>query len=41
MIEYATLLNLLGRYEEAYTFIMANRFHPWEGDSRPGPGFSR
>ncbi len=31
MIEYATLLNLLGRYEEAYTFIMANRFHPWEG----------
>lgn len=31
MIEYATLLNLLGRYEEAYRFIMANRFHPWEG----------
>ena len=30
-IEYATLLNLLGRYEEAYDFIMANRFHPWEG----------
>lgn len=31
MIEYATLLNLTGRYEEAYRFIMANRFHPWEG----------
>ena len=30
-IEYATLLNLLGRYEEAYDFIMAHRFHPWEG----------
>lgn len=30
-IEYATLLNLLGRYENAYEFIMANRFHPWEG----------
>ena len=30
-IEYATLLNLLGRYQEAYDFIMANRFHPWEG----------
>ena len=30
-IEYATQLNLLGRYEEAYAFIMANRFHPWEG----------
>ena len=31
MIEYATLLNLTGHYEEAYAFIMANRFHPWEG----------
>lgn len=30
-IEYATLLNLLGRYREAYDFIMAHRFHPWEG----------
>lgn len=30
-IEYVTLLNLLGRYQEAYTFIMENRFHPWEG----------
>ena len=31
MIEYATLLNLLGQYEEAYGFIMSNKFHPWEG----------
>ncbi len=31
MIEYAALLNLLGRYGDAYDFIMANRFHPWEG----------
>lgn len=31
MIEYATLLNNMGRYEEAYGFIMAHRFHPWEG----------
>lgn len=30
-IEYATLLNLAGRYGQAYDFIMANRFHPWEG----------
>lgn len=30
-IEYTTLLNLLGRYQESYDFIMANRFHPWEG----------
>ncbi len=31
MIEYATLLNLLGRYGEAYEFIMNHKFHPWEG----------
>jgi tetratricopeptide (TPR) repeat protein len=31
MIEYATLLNLLGRYGEAYEFIMSHKFHPWEG----------
>lgn len=31
MIEYATLLNNMERYEEAYAFIMGNRFHPWEG----------
>lgn len=30
-IEYATLLNLLGRYQDAYAFMMANRFHTWEG----------
>ncbi|WP_313259459.1 DUF5107 domain-containing protein [Lacrimispora sp.] len=31
MIEYATLLNLLERYGEAYEFIMNHKFHPWEG----------
>ena len=31
MIEYVTLLNLSGHYKEAYDFIMAHRFHPWEG----------
>lgn len=31
MIEYATLLNLLGRYGDAYEFIMSHKFHPWEG----------
>ena len=30
-IEYVTLLNLLDRYEEAFEFIMENRFRPWEG----------
>ncbi|MCR4904065.1 MAG: DUF5107 domain-containing protein [Butyrivibrio sp.] len=28
---YVTLLNLLGRYEEAYELIMNRHFHPWEG----------
>ena len=37
-IEYATLLNLLGRYGEAYAFIMANRFHPWEGGEGKATG---
>jgi tetratricopeptide (TPR) repeat protein len=31
MIEYATLLNLSGRFREAYKFIMSYKFHPWEG----------
>lgn len=31
MIEYATLLNLLGRHGDAYEFIMNHKFHPWEG----------
>ncbi len=31
MIEYVTLLNLSGHYKKAYDFIMAHRFHPWEG----------
>ncbi len=30
-VEYCALLNLLGRYQEAYELIMAHRFHPWEG----------
>lgn len=30
-IEYITLYNQLGRYEEAYSLIMGRRFHPWEG----------
>ena len=29
--EYVTLLNLLGRCEEAYRKIESHRFHPWEG----------
>ena len=30
-IEYVTLLNSLGRHQEAYDLIMAHKFHPWEG----------
>lgn len=30
-IEYITLYNQLGRYEEAYSLITGRRFHPWEG----------
>ena len=30
-VEYATLLNCACRYQEAYDFITAHRFHPWEG----------
>ena len=30
-IEYITLHNQLGRYEEAYSLMMGRRFHPWEG----------
>lgn len=29
--EYVTLLNLLGRHEDAYRVIMSHKFHPWEG----------
>jgi len=29
--EYATLLNLLGRHEDAYLLIIQHKFHPWEG----------
>lgn len=30
-LERITLLNLLGRHEEAYTLINSRQFHPWEG----------
>ena len=30
-VEYCTLLNDLGRYQEALDLIMAHTFHPWEG----------
>ena len=30
-IEYCTLLNTLGRHQEAYDTIMAHKFHVWEG----------
>ena len=30
-IEYVTLHNNLGRYEEALNLIMSRKFHPWEG----------
>ncbi len=29
--EYITLLNLSGKYENAYHRIMSHNFHPWEG----------
>ena len=30
-VEYCTLLNSMGRYEEALNLIMNRKFHPWEG----------
>ncbi len=30
-IEYITLYNMTGRYEEAFKMIMEHHFHPWEG----------
>ncbi|MGN1020552.1 MAG: DUF5107 domain-containing protein, partial [Aristaeellaceae bacterium] len=30
-VEYCTLLNDLGRYEDALDIIMNRKFHPWEG----------
>lgn len=30
-LEYVTLLNQLGRYEESMTLIDTRKFHPWEG----------
>lgn len=29
--EFITLLNLTGRFEEAYAMLMQRHFHPWEG----------
>lgn len=31
MLEYITLLNLTGHYDEAKTLIDTHQFHPWEG----------
>jgi tetratricopeptide (TPR) repeat protein len=31
MVETITLLNLLGRHDEAYQVLMRRNFHPWEG----------
>ena len=31
-IEYCTLLNDMGRYEDALSIILNRKFHPWEGD---------
>jgi len=30
-IEYITLLNMLGRHDQAYAILLERRFHPWEG----------
>lgn len=30
-VEYITLLNLTGRYEEALSCLTEHKFHPWEG----------
>ena len=30
-IEYITLLNLQGRSEDAYDYLIRRNFHPWEG----------
>jgi tetratricopeptide (TPR) repeat protein len=31
LVEYVTLLNALGRHEEALRILSARQFHPWEG----------
>jgi len=38
MIEYITLLNLLGRHDQAYTALLRRRFHPWEGGEGKSTG---
>lgn len=37
-VELVTLLNLLGRHEEALELLLARRFHPWEGGEGKAPG---
>ncbi len=31
LLEYITLLNLMGRYSEALSLLSGHKFHPWEG----------
>lgn len=31
LVEYITLLNLLGKHEEALDLLLGRQFHPWEG----------
>ena len=37
-IERISLLNLLGRHDEAFTLLMARNFHPWEGGEGKATG---
>ena len=37
-LEYVTLLNMLGEYEEALRMLMKRQFHPWEGGEGKVPG---
>lgn len=36
-IEYITLLNLTGRYAEAFSALADHKFHPWEGGEGKAP----
>ncbi len=36
-LEYVTLLNQVGRWEEAKEMIDSRKFHPWEGGEGKGP----
>ncbi|MNC21175.1 tetratricopeptide repeat protein [compost metagenome] len=37
-VELVTLLNLLGKHEEALELLASRRFHPWEGGEGKAPG---